>query len=111
MEEIVLGEEHQSHGHDQGYVRDSVVLSLLEQYRGQLVFGMHLRFHYPGVRAVDFRRQSSRLVEFALGESAGFGSSVLWKLKMLFDWLLLAVGPGEERGFRSYLSIHRQLAE
>ena len=47
----------------------------------------------------------------ALREPAGLGLSVLWTLKMLAEKTLLVVGPGGETEFRSYLSIHCQLAE
>lgn len=46
----------------------------------------------------------------ALGKPAGLGLSVLWTLKMLAERLLLVVGLGGAIGFRSYLSIHCQLA-
>ena len=47
----------------------------------------------------------------ARGEPAGLGLVGLWTLKMLVELLLLVVGPGGARGFRSYQSIHCQLAE
>ena len=47
VEGIVPGEERhsQGHGHIQAYVRDSVIVEVLEHYPGQLVFGMHVQSH------------------------------------------------------------------
>ena len=56
MEEIVLEEEHHSRDHIQAHGRDSVVLEMLEHDPGQLVFGMHVRSHWPAVGSVEFQR-------------------------------------------------------
>ena len=40
----------------------------------------------------------------APGKAAVLGLGVLWTLKPMAEWLLLAVGPGGEKGFQSSLS-------
>ena len=99
-------ERFHDHEYTQAHEHDSVMTEARECYLAPPVVVLYIRSHQPAVGSAEFPRYLSHCVHVARGNFAGLGLGSLWTLTMTAERLLLAVGLGGEKGFRSAQSTH-----